>query len=131
MNIDEFAEFIFLKNKDNVKVQFDVDGLDTPKDLFLFFIDLTTKGMIYLYGKNDFSVDLISITEEHFENIKKCLELVGIYVYLDIEDNIYNISSGLNSQEISNYPDNDNLSNYIFKIYSGDYLYKIKFDVKF
>jgi hypothetical protein len=131
MNIDEFAHFIFLKNKDNVKVQFDVDGLDTPKDLFLFFIDLTTKGMIYLYGNDDSSVDLSSITEEHFDNIKKCLELVGIYVYLDIEQNENNISSGLNSQEISCYPDNDNLSNYIFKIYSGEFLYKIKFDIRF
>lgn len=129
MNISEFAEFIFLKNKDRQNIQFDVDGLDTSKDLFLFFIDLTTKGLILLYG-NENSVDLNDLTIDKFNNIKQLLNLVGIGINLNIENNINNIPNKLNSEDIENYIENDKLNNYIFKIYANNYIYNITFNIK-
>lgn len=129
MNIDDFAKFVFIENKDKKYVQFDIDGLETAKDLFLFFVDLTTKGFILLYGENN-SVEIDKLNLEKFNVIKQCLELVGIHIILSIEINNENKFNTLNKEEIQLYKENELLETYIFKMYSIDYIYKIIFKLK-
>lgn len=129
MNIDDFAKFVFIENKDKKYVQFDIDGLETAKDLFLFFVDLTTKGFILLYGENN-SVEIDKLNLEKFNVIKQCLELVGIHIILSVEINNENKFNTLNKEEIELYKENELLETYIFKMYSIDYIYKIIFKLK-
>lgn len=129
MNIDNFAEFIFINNKDKKQIQFDVDGLETTKDLFLFFVDLTTKGFILLYGKDNY-VEIEQLSLESFDVIKKCLELVGIDIILSVVINTENKFNVLNKEEIESYRENEPLEKYIFKMYSTEYIYKIIFKLK-
>lgn len=129
MNIDNFAEFIFINNKDKKQIQFDIDGLETTKDLFLFFVDLTTKGFILLYGKDNY-VEIEQLSLESFDVIKKCLELVGIDIILSVVINTENKFNVLNKEEIESYRENEPLEKYIFKMYSTEYIYKIIFKLK-
>jgi hypothetical protein len=87
MEIDDFADFLFIKNINNAIVDLSLGNVQNTKDLFCFCIDLLCKGLIILFG-DGIRVDLDTITEEKFNVIKQKMFNAGILVKLDLFPNI-------------------------------------------
>lgn len=83
IEVDELAEFLFIKNEDNIVVELSLGGITDNKDLFYFCHDLFCKGLVILYGKEN-ALIINDITDEQFFHVKKKMSNAGINVQLDI-----------------------------------------------
>lgn len=146
INIDELADFLFIKNETNVIVELSLGGIEDNKDLFFFCLDLFCKGLVYLFG-NDRSINIQSVTLDQFDAVKKKLENAGIRATLEIQQTIPceivhddieippDLPSSVlypkvNVDELQLLPNTFPLKDYIFEIHLKETLvYKISFDL--
>lgn len=130
MNINYFADFLFVKNTNDSIIELTLPEIENNKDMFFFLVDLVCKGLILLFGTNN-KVDIESIKIDDFKIIKKKMNLAGIKVNLSIfpiENS--NGSVLLNLQHIEdNMADNLPLPEYVFTINNVDMKYNISFDL--
>lgn len=131
MHIDNLAEFIFLRNKNNAEVYLQLNGIEDIKDLFFFCLDLFCKGLVLLYGEGN-RVDLETMSMEKFIDIKHKMSLAGIDVQLTThipESDDITASTTINLQELDSQQGNLRLSDYCFTINSPSLIYNLKFDL--
>jgi len=124
--MEEFAEYMFLNNKNNRQIALSLEGIENNKDFFLFFIDLFSKGLVLCYGTNK-SIDFDTLDQEKFDHIKKCMSAAGILISLKIEPTLTYTPTSINGPEIDELPEDLPISDYIFKIYKGSLVYQIQF----
>lgn len=127
MEVDELANFIFVKNVNNAIIELSLGGVENNKDLFCFFVDLLCKGLVLLFGNgNKVSVD--QLTLDDFEKIKKKLACAGIRAMLECTENNGDIV-GVNLYELEKHADDDPLESFMLKLTSDTMVYKVMFSL--
>lgn len=143
------VEYLFVGNKTDAKVYLNLpqgdDGIRNNHDLFMFFVDLLCKGMVFLYGNEDRKLSLDKLTPEQLEFIKKKLRNAGVELrvniapvdFLDptnqhqeayikpciVKNNNSECSQGSQGSQDSQ----DNLEDYVLRIVSNKVEYSISF----
>jgi len=126
VGIDEFVDFIFIKNNNNINIELPVEN---NKELLCFCIDLMCRGLVLLFGSNK-RIELDNISMNDFEIIKNKMALAGIHINLNIIPNIENKPIRVNIRDIDNYPDNLNLKDFKFTVITLDFIYSVTFEIK-
>lgn len=126
MDIIEFAEHMFVRNRDDRRIGLNLQGIENNKDLFMFMIDLFCKGLILCYGDGK-SVDFDSLSIDKFDYIKKKMANAGIVIKLDILQNEIELPTTLNNVDLERAPENDPLETYHFDISHGYTTYRVQF----
>lgn len=145
MHVDDLAEFLFLKNVNNVSVELSLGGIENNKDLFFFCLDLFCKGLVFLYGEGTKSVTIDKLTEKQFQYIQNKMLCAGIHVNLvvfplDIELDVVDTEAStsqisqqnkcvLNVDELTRAPDSMPIKDYEFKLFNNDMMYVISFEL--
>ena len=128
MNINDFAEFVFIKNVNDALVELSLGGVENNLDLFCFFVDLVCKGLVFLFGKDN-KVELDCVTMEDFKKVQHKMHLLGVDVILDVKPNENNIPVSMNVADFENFAPNDDLESYKFKLNTISLLYEVKFKI--
>lgn len=131
LEIDDLAEFLFKKNKNNALVQLELNGIDDTRDLFCFCIDLLCKGLVLLYGNEKSSVDVDDISFEQFSIIVNKLKNAGIILDLRVENNDSNLPPGIDMGSVYKSKVVTELHNYEFCIRSLTRQYVVGFSLDF
>lgn len=126
VHVDNLAEFLFLKNVNDLYIDMSFQGeeIKTTKDLFYFFLDLFCKGLVLTFGDGTNMVDISCLGAEQFAVINKKMQNAGIEVKLHVEQRAHTVVDdsnntegvAVNFPELNNLPDNKPLSEYSFKI---------------
>jgi len=69
--ITELVKFVFSDNRHNNRMVIESSDFQDTRDLYFFCIELTMKGMAYLYGDENQKVDIEQLSAEQLDNIKK------------------------------------------------------------
>lgn len=124
-NVDQFVNFILFQNELNRKIDVVFDFLNTPFDMFNFFIYLIIKSLTIL--SNTDSVIVENIDMKHIATVQDRFKYAGIDVRIDImnEENI-----NTNMVYIHQNGDNQNIENFSLNIISNSQRYKLHFVLK-
>lgn len=137
INSHNMIQFIFADNKHKVDMQ--MGGLETTKDLFKMCMHLLWQGLIFLHGV-DGDVVLEDLTYDDFIEVKLKLKNVGIECILDIteiEDPILSVPiPPIHTQMFMNtmflemdMDDDEPLDKYVFELQTRNHIFKIKFEL--
>lgn len=133
MHINDLAEFMYLKNINDAKVEMSLGGIEDTKDLFFFCLDLFCKGLVLLFGTAERKVSIQDISLDQFQVIKKKLGNAGIAVTLEVFEDIDMGDEaqvpGFNIQEIESNPPLPHLKDYNFRVRFSNTVYQIVFDL--
>jgi hypothetical protein len=139
MEVNDLADFMFKRNVNNVVLDLSLGGIENNKDLFFFILDLFCKGLVLLFGGEQKSVDVDSITLDDFGTVKEKMGCAGININLAYYPNDIELQDGevvemskralLNLDEINNAPDNKPLEEYVFKLLTIKNQYIISFNL--
>jgi hypothetical protein len=128
LEVDQLAEFIFLRNINNAKIELELCGLEDSKDLFCFCVDLLCKGLVLMYGVEK-KVELSELTMEMFNNVKNKMRCAAIEPKLVILPNNANRVVGIEyGGDFPSKANNLPLTEYCIEIVSADHIYIISFD---
>ena len=81
--VADLPYLVFIDNVKNFKMDLTIELL-TARDLFEFLVDLLTKGIVILFGKEKKSVELNALGAEEMEIVYKKLSNAGIELIVDI-----------------------------------------------
>lgn len=133
LSIDQFAEYVFLSHDPKYRIDLTVvKGLETPKDLFCFCLDLLCKGLVIMYGNGESRVLIEELTAEQFKSVNDRLGLLGIKCHLDVipmESDVSYNDRLLRVAQIYSAPDNMPLEDYQIELVGNQATYKIKFSL--
>ena len=130
-DITKLVEFVFVENRENNRMLIESSDFKDNRDLFFFCIELTMKGLSYLYGNENGKIDIDDLSMEQIENIKSKLANAAIELLLDIEE----IDDNVNDTEIIyDIPYNDlekkvNLEEYSLKLIKKKTRYILRFKI--
>ena len=130
-NITKLVEFVFVENRGNNRMVIESTDFKDNRDLYFFCIELTMKGLSYLYGNGDGKVDIDDLSMDQIENVKSKLGNAAIELLLDIDE----IEKGVNDTEIIyDIPYNDlekkvKLEEYSLKIIKKNMKYTLRFKI--
>lgn len=125
-DIIAFTEYMFRKNTNNRPIHLNLEGIESNKDLFLFFIDLFCKGLVVCYGVNN-KVNFDDLNMDKFAYIKQKMANAGIQIDLNVKQHPTELQTFINSDEIDAEPEDKELKDYVFKLYNHKTIYEIKF----
>ena len=132
-DLNGLAEYIFLKNISDAKIQIDLDGLLGVQDLFCFCFDLLCKGLVLLYSMNGIDIEIENLDINKFNIAKERLSFTGIQVFIETENykekenkNKYPIGKMIASKSIAQ---TENLSDYFATLYTTNVIIIIRFDL--
>lgn len=128
-DLNGLAEYIFLKNISNAKIQIDLDGLLGVQDLFCFCFDLLCKGLVLLYSMNGIDIEIENLDINKFNIAKERLTFTGINVFIETENykqdkRNHPIGKMVASKSISN---TNNLSDYFATLYTENTIIIVRF----
>lgn len=132
MEIDEFAEFMFKRNINNIPLELSIGGLENNKDIFYFCLDLFCKGLVILFSKDGKSVEVEQLCMDDFELVKKKMSCAGIQVSLNVlptPHETINNEQITNLHEIHMDMDDRPLEDYKFVLNTSPYQYSITFSL--
>ena len=130
-DITKLVEFVFVENRGNNRMLIESSDFKDNRDLFFFCIELTMKGLSYLYGNENGKADIDDLSMEQIENIKSKLANAAIELLLDIEE----IEDSVNDTEIIyDIPYDDlekkvNLEEYSLKLIKKNTKYTLRFKI--
>ena len=140
IEVDELAQYIFKTNKNN-HIYINIRCLKTTKELFFFLFDIFCKGVVLLYGKNNKTL-LNNLQLYQFEEIKDKLRYAHIKLNLEIYEKdtaiLLDLMKTSDSEkmiiqqsidDIINMNDDEDLTNYVFKIFMNESLFCIHFEI--
>jgi hypothetical protein len=116
--MNELVKFVFSDNKHNNRMVIESSDFKNTRDLYFFCIELTMKGMAFLYGDENEKVDIELLSIEQLDNIKTKLSNAAIELNVDIKPVLTNIENDKNTEIIYNIPHNDLEINYKLEDYS-------------
>lgn len=137
MNGQDMIQFIFADN--NHKVDMQMGGIETTKDLFKMCMHLLWQGLLFMHGVNG-DVILADLSYDDFIEIKLKLKNVGIECLLDIteiDDPVTTVPIPPAKMQMfintvfleMDTNDNDPLNDYVFELQTSNHIFKIKFEV--
>jgi len=139
MEVSDLAEFMFMRNTNNVVLDLSLGGIENNKDLFYFILDLFCKGLVLMFGNGTNSVDVDTITYDNFLEIREKMMCAGVDINLAHYPNDIELQDGevvemskrtlLNIDEINEAPDNKPLEEYVFKLLTLKNQYVISFNL--
>ena len=83
IGIDQLAEFVFVGNVRNARLQLNVPGIQGTRDLFYFLVDLLCKGLVLMFGANG-RIMLDELTQEQFDQASARLLLSGVRCHVQL-----------------------------------------------
>lgn len=132
MEVEDFADFMFIKNVDNKPLEVSMGGLENNKDMYCFCLDLFCKGLVLMFSKDGKSVSIEDLTFDDFQLAKRKMACAGINVSLDILPSSFDdIKSGhlTNLKDIDEQNDNLPLEDYKFILHTLPYKYIVSFSI--
>jgi hypothetical protein len=137
MSINDLADFLFLKNTNNIVINLSIKtGLDNARDLFCFCFDLFCKGLVLVCGDGQ-KVDIHSLTQDDIGRVNSKLHLAGIKANVQVfpaetplEDlrDLW-IQNFLNVQSIRESSDSLRFEDYHFDLQTCSFVYKVSFEI--
>ena len=132
--ITELVKFVFSDNRHNNKMVIESNDFKDTRDLYFFCIELTMKGMAYLYGDENEKVDIEKLSLEQLDNIKTKLSNAAIELIVDITPVKTNIDTNNHTEIIYDIPYKDlekncSLEEYSLKLIKKENLYDIRFKI--
>ena len=132
--ITELVKFVFSDNRHNNRMVIESSDFKDTRDLYFFCIELTMKGMAYLYGDENQKVDIEQLSAEQLDNIKNKLSNAAIELIVDIKSVITNIDTESHTEIIYDIPpknteEESKLEEYSLKLIKRQNLYDIKFKI--
>lgn len=132
--MNELVKFVFSDNKHNNRMVIESSDFKNTRDLYFFCIELTMKGMAFLYGDKNEKVDIELLSIEQLDNVKTKLSNAAIELNVDIKPVLTNIENDINTEIIYNIPQNDfeinyKLEDYSLKLIKKNMLYIITFKI--
>lgn len=132
--ITELVKFVFSDNRHNNRMVIESSDFKDTRDLYFFCIELTMKGMAYLYGDENQKVDIEQLSTEQLDNIKNKLSNAAIELIVDIKPVITNIDTETHTEIIYDIPpknteDESKLEEYSLKLIKRQNLYDIRFKI--
>ena len=132
--IKELVKFVFSDNRHNNRMVIESSDFQDTRDLYFFCIELTMKGMAYLYGDENQKVDIEQLSAEQLDNIKNKLSNAAIELIVDIKPVITNIDTESHTEIIYDIPpknteEESKLEEYSLKLIKRQNLYDIKFKI--
>ena len=132
--ITELVKFVFSDNRHNNRMVIESSDFQDTRDLYFFCIELTMKGMSYLYGDENQKVDIEQLSAEQLDNIKNKLSNAAIELIVDIKPVITNIDTETHTEIIYDIPpknteEESKLEEYSLKLIKRQNLYDIKFKI--
>ena len=132
--ITELVKFVFSDNRHNNRMVIESSDFKDTRDLYFFCIELTMKGMAYLYGDENQKVDIEQLSAEQLDNIKNKLSNAAIELIVDIKPVITNIDTESHTEIIYDIPpknteEESKLEEYSLKLIKRQNLYDIKFKI--
>jgi len=130
-DITKLVEFVFVENRGNNRMVIESTDFKDNRDLYFFCIELTMKGLSYLYGNGNGKIDIDDLSMEQIENVKSKLGNEAIELILDIDE----IEKGAKDTEIIyDIPYNDlekkvKLEEYSLKIIKRKTKYTLRFKI--
>lgn len=129
MHVNDLAEFLFLKNVNNVKIELTLGGIESNKDLFCFCLDLFCKGIVLLFSEDGTRVHVEDMTYEQFEKVKVKLACAGVDASLEVKERASDVIF-TNLMEIDMDVDNKPVDEYEFRLQNLTHIYKLSFSFK-
>lgn len=144
--MEELVNTIFIKNRFNNEIRFELNQNMSTKDLAHFLYSLFMKGLILLYGYNN-QLTLNFLTMEQIEKVREKLNLAHVKTKVSLYDretavdldflpeafppNIpFEVSvMQFNNMELGTKPNNLKLDEYVFKKYLNGKLICVSFEV--
>jgi hypothetical protein len=151
VNYNELLEQIYSNNDAKKRIFIEAKSLSSTKELFRFCLDLFFKGLVFCNGDSNRRVEIDNLSMEQIQDVIDKLSYTGIMTIIQVilkDSSIHehDDSSSLTQTEyvrkraytilqesvkrIDLYPENDELTNYNFKIKAGDNVFCIFFDIK-
>tara|TARA_B110000305_G_C19045957_1_gene450448 strand:+ start:109 stop:549 length:441 start_codon:yes stop_codon:yes gene_type:complete len=132
--ITELVKFVFSDNKHNNRMVIESSDFKDTRDLYFFCIELTMKGMAYLYGDENEKVDIEKLSLEQLDNIKTKLSNAAIELIVDITPVKTNIDTNNHTEIIYDIPkknreEESKLEEYSLKLIKKENLYDIRFKI--
>ena len=132
--ITELVKFVFSDNRHNNRMVIESSDFKDTRDLYFFCIELTMKGMAYLYGDENQKVDIEQLSAEQLDNIKNKLSNAAIELIVDIKPVITNIDTESHTEIIYDIPpknteEESKLEEYSLKLIKRQNLYDIRFKI--
>jgi|TARA_B110000259_G_scaffold164876_1_gene191267 hypothetical protein len=85
-DITKLVQFVFVENRGDNRMLIESSDFKDNRDLYFFCIELTMKGLAYLYGDGNGKVDIEELSMDQIDNIKTKLANAAIELLLDIEE---------------------------------------------
>lgn len=132
ITIDDVAEFIFIKNVNNVPIEITMGGIENNKDMFYFCLDLFCKGLIMLFSKDGKSVSVEELTLEDFRVVQTKMSCAGIRLALDVQTESNEASQNktlTNLSDTERESDTKPLEEYKFILNTIPFCYTVSFSL--
>lgn len=138
--MNQLVKFVFSDNRHNNRMVIESSDFKNTRDLYFFCIELTMKGMSFLYGDENEKVDIEYLSLDQLENIKTKLANAAIELNVDITpvdtnlDNNQTTETEESTQIIYGIPFDDlsrnsKLEEYSLKLIKKNNLYVIRFKI--
>lgn len=138
--MNQLVKFVFSDNRHNNRMVIESSDFKNTRDLYFFCIELTMKGMSFLYGDENQKVDIEYLSLDQLENIKTKLANAAIELNVDITpvetnlDNKQTSETEESTQIIYGIPFDDlsrnsKLEEYSLKLIKKNNLYVIRFKI--
>lgn len=139
MHIQDLADFVFVRNSNDAKIEMSLGGIEDNKDLFYFCVDLFCKGLVLMFGRGG-KVDVDAVSIEQFKSLQAKMANAGIAVTLEVYEENVEVGEGgdgeanadkppVNLSHIESMPGNMGLNEYNFMIRSPPMIYSVSFDL--
>lgn len=132
MEIDDFAEFMFLKNVSNIPLEISMGLIESNKDLYCFCLDLFCKGLVLMFSKDSKSVLVEELSFNDFECVKRKMACAGINVNLDVvpmSPQDFSSANLTNLKDLDSLGENEPLEQYKFILNTVPYKYIVSFSL--
>ena len=133
-DITKLVEFVFVENTGNNRMLIESSDFKDSRDLYFFCIELTMKGLSYLYGDENGKVDIDTLSMEQIEHVKSKLANAALELILDIEENNTTEIENNTTEIVYDIPYNDlqkntKLEEYSLKIIKNNMKYILRFKI--
>lgn len=145
MDIDHLAEAIFVSNRSDLEMTFDLNQWISGKQLAHMLYTLFMKGLVLLYGEQHQKITLNRVTQDQVDHVCHKLRLAHIKTIVEIHDKesailldyipentkipleLYVIHE--NQKGLMSLPDNTNIREYVFQLFMNGRLIRVSFDI--
>jgi hypothetical protein len=84
--IDLFPKLVFVDNKDDRRLDVTLNGVETAEDLFQFFVNLLTRGIVMLYGQGTQSVQIDNLDDDQLAFLVRKFRNLGVLLKIDVKE---------------------------------------------